>query len=30
LIVVTHALDLAQRMGKVMEFRDGQLVDKMA
>ena len=28
LIVVTHALDLAERMGKVMEFRDGQLVDK--
>ena len=30
LILVTHALDLAMRMGRVMEFRDGQLVDKMA
>jgi len=30
LILVTHALDLAMRMGRVMEFRDGRLVDKMA
>jgi lipoprotein-releasing system ATP-binding protein len=26
LIVVTHALDLAQKMGRVMELRDGFLV----
>lgn len=26
LIVVTHALDLARKMGRVMELRDGQLV----
>ena len=28
LIVVTHALDLAKRMGKALELQDGQLVDK--
>jgi lipoprotein-releasing system ATP-binding protein len=28
LIVVTHALDLAQKMGRVLEFKDGQLVQQ--
>ena len=28
LIVVTHALDLAQKMGRVMELRDGALVQQ--
>src|SRR5882672_3199150 len=28
LIVVTHALDLANRMGGLLELRDGQIVDK--
>src|SRR6266511_927449 len=28
LIVVTHALDLARRMGRVLELRDGQLESK--
>ena len=28
LIVVTHALDLAQRMRRALELRDGQLVDE--
>jgi ABC-type lipoprotein export system ATPase subunit len=28
LIVVTHARELAQRMGRVMELRDGRLVDE--
>lgn len=30
LIVVTHALDLAQKMGRVMELRDGALVQQAA
>jgi lipoprotein-releasing system ATP-binding protein len=28
LIVVTHALDLAKRMGRVMELQDGKLVQR--
>jgi lipoprotein-releasing system ATP-binding protein len=28
LIVVTHALDLAKQMGKVMELKDGKLVPR--
>jgi ABC-type lipoprotein export system ATPase subunit len=30
LIVVTHALDLARQMGRIVELRDGQLVDAQA
>ena len=28
LIVVTHALDLAKKMGRILELQDGKLVEK--